>query len=404
MDQSKERLRYLLTRYASQDATILEENELMNFFSSDNQDAMLKEIMMEMLESDQQMPELDKTRWDPILMNVLDQQNFAEKGRLVEMYTKGKKSWWSRTVTAAAIILLAGAGIYYYALLDDSAQNNLVIKEQPAANPDISAPAANRAMITLADGQIIYLDSAGVGSLANISDVQLVKQADGKIMYTGSADEMIINTLTNPRGSKVIDMTLADGSRVWLNAGSSLTYPVVFIGNERMVEVKGEAYFEIAHDAAKPFIVSRDEVNITVLGTRFNVNAYDDEADIKVTLLEGKVRVTNSRFPIDNSIVIKPGQQARLTPNTKPETLNPDLEEVMAWKNGSFKFHDMRIEALMREIARWYDVDVIYQDKPTKIFRGGMPRNMSAAKVFKILEETGGVHFKIEGKKVIVME
>ena len=163
---------------------------------------------------------------------------------------------------------------------------------------DVNPPGTNRAAITLANGQTIYLDSAANGSLTTQENVEIVKLADGQIVYRGSARETVYNTLTNPRNSKVIDITLADGSRVWLNAGSSLVFPVAFTGRERKVSVTGEAYFEVAHRAAIPFKVRKGETEITVLGTRFNVNAYDDDDALRVTLLERSVKVSRARLSV----------------------------------------------------------------------------------------------------------
>jgi ferric-dicitrate binding protein FerR (iron transport regulator) len=193
-------------------------------------------------------------------------------------------------------------------------------------------------------------------------------------------------------------MTLSDGSKVWLNAGSSVRFPVAFTGNERKVSITGEAYFEVAHDARKPFIVKDINRNaeVQVFGTHFNVNAYDDEPTINVTLLEGSVKVNNT--------MIKPGQQAQVGNGVKVAS-NVDFDEVMAWKNGRFQFEGAGIEEVMRQVARWYDVEVIYENKPlNQHFRGGISREVEASKLFKMLEMTEAVHFRIEGKKVYVIK
>jgi ferric-dicitrate binding protein FerR (iron transport regulator) len=209
------------------------------------------------------------------------------------------------------------------------------------------------------------------------------------------------NTLSNPRGSKVISLTLSDGTRVWLNAGSSLRYPASFASSavNREVKITGEAYFEVAHDASKPFIVSKNDVSVTVLGTHFNVNAYDDESDIKITLLEGSVRVNKG----SNTGLLKPGQQAQVSSSVKVLN-NTDVEQVMAWKNGKFSFNGSDIKTVMRELARWYDVNVEYKDEIKETFFVKLDRNTNMSNVFRILQTTGAVHFKIEGKKVTVMQ
>jgi transmembrane sensor len=299
-----------------------------------------------------------------------------------------KRIYWWRYAAAAAILF---AIVTTYLIVMD--------KEAPVAalvvHADVKAPINNRAMITLGNGKTVYLDSTANGTLGQVGSVNLQKLGDGQIAYTGNSGTVETNTLTNPKGSKVIDIILTDGTHVWLNAGSSLTYTVPLI--ERNVSVNGEAYFEVTHDASKPFTVTKGETKVTVLGTHFNVNAYNDEAAVTVTLLEGSVRVNNH----SGQQLIKPGEQAMVSDKINV-VRGIDTDEVMAWKNGLFSFDQSDIETVMRQIARWYDVEVVYESRPEKLFAGGAPRTMSAASVFKALEETGGVHFTIMDKKVIV--
>jgi ferric-dicitrate binding protein FerR (iron transport regulator) len=299
--------------------------------------------------------------------------------------------WWA----AAAIFILFVTGSYFLFFNNKSKQEEIVNTE-PAK--DVKAPETNRAMITLADGQTVFLDSAMNGQLAVQGNIKLVKLGNGQIAYQTASGEIIkelqYNTLNNPRGSKVIDMQLSDGSHVWLNAGSSVTFPIAFVGNERKVSVTGEAYFEISHDKTKPFIVSaNNKADVTVLGTHFNVNAYDDEATLKVTLLEGSISVNNT--------IIKPGQQAQVSSDIKVVN-NVDLAEVMAWKNGNFKFTRTDLKVIMREIGRWYDVEVSYEGNiPVQLYNVGVPRTANVSEVLRGLEFTGA-HFSVEGKKIIV--
>jgi ferric-dicitrate binding protein FerR (iron transport regulator) len=280
-------------------------------------------------------------------------------------------------------------------------------EEQPtiAANPptDIAAPTGNRATITLADGTKVFLDSAGKGQLAQQGTIKLIKLANGKIAYqpvdNGRGQSIAYNTLSNPRGSKVIDMQLSDGSHVWLNAGSSITYPVAFIGSDRRVELEGEGYFEVAKDAKRKFIVTANGVSTEVLGTHFNVNAFkDDGDDIKITLLEGSVKINNGNA----SGLLKPGQQALVAKEVKIVS-DVDLHLVMAWKNGYFQFDKASLQNVMKQISRWYDVDVVYEgyNQPRE-FAGEIQRDLSLSEVLKILEKNK-VHFRIEGKKLRVM-
>ncbi|HEX2630722.1 MAG TPA: FecR domain-containing protein, partial [Chitinophagaceae bacterium] len=182
---------------------------------------------------------------------------------------------------------------------------------------------------------------------------------------------------------------------VWLNAGSSITYPASFGGNTREVEMTGEAYFEIAKDASKPFIVKKGETSVTVLGTHFNVNAYDDEKDLRVTLLEGSVNVNGTK--------IRPNQQAIVGDDIRV-TDKINIEEVMAWKNGLFRFETLNIEQIMRQVSRWYDVEIVYESHPQEHFKGDIPRDVPVSKVLQLLEATEAVHFKIENKRIIVMK
>lgn len=313
---------------------------------------------------------------------------------------------WKRIAVAASIVgvlFVTGYWLMKEKTTDDGPQTTVIPKT------DVPAPDRNRAQIKLEDGRIVYLDSAGNGELASMNGVVVTKTDDGKIEYSRESSvvsgEVKYNTLTNPRGSRVIDMTLSDGSRVWLNAGSSVTYPVAFVGNERKVEITGEGYFEVSPHPLKggkkmPFIVSKGDVSVTVLGTHFNVNAYDDESEIKVTLLEGKVNVS-TKYEVRGTI-LQPGEQAQAGDNIKV-VKDVDVEQVMAWKNGQFVFGaGMTIEEIMRQLARWYDIDVVYERKMNVQLGGSISRNVNISEVLKILSLTGVVKFEVEGKKVTV--
>jgi len=296
---------------------------------------------------------------------------------------------------AVAIIVCVSVGAY---LLLHQRTSQQVAVEQPIKKTDVEAPKVNRATITLAGGQHINLDSLTNGTLVTIGNVQVTKLGDGKIAYRGTSPELIYNTLTNPRGSKVIDMLLADGSRVWLNAGSSITYPVAFNGKERKVSMTGEAYFEIKHDAAAPFKVSRGDVDVAVLGTNFNVNAYANENTIRVTLLEGKVSVNKQSA----TQTLLPGQQAVVASAINVEK-DVDVEAVMAWKNGLFRFKAMDISAIINQLSNWYDVEISFRGPlPEKRVTGYIERTADVSKVLEMLEYTAGIHYTIEGRKIVL--
>ncbi|MFL5746636.1 MAG: FecR family protein [Niastella sp.] len=319
---------------------------------------------------------------------------------------------WKYVGWAAAALLVIAAGWYLF-----NKNQQQPATDTLATTQDVKAPQNNRAMITLADGQRIYLDSTANGVLLKQGSTQLVKSADGQIHYyqqrTGTS-EPVNNTLFNPRGSRIINIELADGTKVWLNAGSSLSYPVYFTGNERKVTITGEAYFEVAHNAQKPFIVNvNNKEEVTVLGTHFNINAYEDENAIQTTLLQGSVKVAigNRQSAIGNekSVVLKPGEQAILSQSSQKSQTIPvqtvETDEVIAWKNGRFVFGDKADAAtIMRQVARWYDLEVELQGNFTQHFGGSISREASAAEVFKVLEATGGLHCKITGRKVIVTQ
>lgn len=304
-----------------------------------------------------------------------------------------RKVWWA----AAVFVVLLGAGLLFFT--DRSATETELAENKKST--DVKAPESNRAMITLANGEKVYIDSALGGQLVLQGNMKIVKLPTGEITYVldenSTAETVSYNTVSNPRGSKVLSMMLADGTKFWLNAGSSLTYPVVFTGTERKVEITGEAYFEVAHNKELPFKVTKGTTEVQVLGTHFNVNAYDDENDIKITLLEGSVNVNNG----GPRYLLEPGQQAQVEKEVK--IVNAvDLDIVMAWKNGMFSFHDASLQDVMRQIARWYDVKVLYEGTiPEHSFRGKIQRDNNLSVVLQILAEAN-IHYKISGNEIMI--
>ncbi len=331
-------------------------------------------------------PDNYQTTKQRIWSKVKDKIPAVPKSKVINL-----KMWWA----AAAIIIMLGAGAYFAFFNKVNKQDEIV--KLPAK--DIEAPKITKATITLADGRIISIDSLSTIEQASI---KVTKTKDGQIVYAGLGNEVVFNTLSNPRGSKVIDLVLNDGSHVWLNAGSSLTYPVAFIGKDRKVSITGEAYFEITKDS-RPFSVSKGNMQVQVLGTKFNVNAYDDESDIKVTLLEGSVQITAPNSFASYAVKIKPGQQA-IVSKTNVEVNNAvDVDAVMAWRNGLFQFNRASVQEVMRQISRWYDVEVAYEGKiPQRSFGGKINRTTSLSQALKILKESN-IHFKVEGRKITVL-
>jgi ferric-dicitrate binding protein FerR (iron transport regulator) len=334
------------------------------------------------------------------LLERISESGYEKPVPARRLYTIALRKWTS----VAAVITVCIAG--YYLFRPAASSKNAQAKV--TSDQKVEAPGISKAVLTLSNGEKIYLDSAQKGQLAVQGSTKLVKMAKGEIAYEeagkGVAPVLSYNTLFNPRGSRVITITLSDGSKVWLNNGSSITYPVVFAGNERKVSIIGEAYFEVYHDAAKPFIVAKNDMEIRVLGTHFNVNAFEDEKDAKITLLEGAVKVSRA----GKSSAIKPGQQAVLsTVGTGPIELKNqvDLEAVMAWKDGYFRFENESLQGVLRQLSRWYDVDVVMVDEqhlaPVR-FEGEMERGLDLDQVLKILEKNG-VHFNIRDRKIVVM-
>ena len=326
--------------------------------------------------------------FETALLKKIEGSSGGNKIRLMS-----KRIWW-----AASIVILLGAGLYY---LFKSNSSQLPRVVQTKLTNDVQAPQVNRAMVTLANGQNIYLDSINNGAAISQGNTRLVKLSNGVIRYETNGVEgakMQYNTLLNPRGSKVINMQLADGTQVWLNAESSLVYPVAFTGDIREVSITGEAYFEVAHDKKKQFIVHKSGVDIIVLGTHFNVNAFEDDDDnIKVTLLEGSVKVKNG----SNNGTLKPGQQALVHKEVKVVN-DVNVEKVMAWKNGYFQFDKASLQSVLKQLARWYDVDVVYEGKNrSRQFVGEIERGLSLSEVLQILK-INKVAFAIEGRKLIV--
>ena len=265
---------------------------------------------------------------------------------------------------------------------------------------DVS-PGGDKATLTLADGSTIVLDEAQNGTLVQQGNSKVIKLG-GKLSYdqiNKNPKEIVYNTIATPNGGQY-QLELPDGSQVWLNATSSIHFPTAFVGKERKIEITGEAYFEIAKDRNMPFIVTVNNAEVQVLGTHFNINAYNDEDNLKTTLLEGSVRFVNG----DNINFLKPGQQSQLTKNGTVKVVSDvNVEEVIAWKNGLFAFENASIETVMRQLSRWYNVDIEYKGKTDDLFIAEMRRNIKLSDALKALELTGKLKFEIDGRKIVVM-
>lgn len=346
--------------------------------------------------------------WNHALMGSKQEVRDEVYQKLEERINHRKKLSLLRWSAAAAIALcILAAGLYK---LWNPPVQQLAEKEnqQQRLKNDI-LPGGNKAVLTLADGSQIVLDDVNAGFLASEGNTRISKTKDGQLVYHADAGnpakETQINTISTPRGGQY-EVILPDGTKVWLNASSSISFPAVFAAKERKVVLKGEAYFEAAKavsDDGKriPFKVVVNDMEVEVLGTHFNIMAYSDEEAVKTTLLEGAVRLTRNT----SQVLLKPGRQAVVyagSDNIKVQ--NVDVEEAVAWKNGYFTFNNENIHSVMRKIARWYDVEVEYQgNMAEKDFGGSVSKFENISEVLKMLELTGTVHFNIKERRVLVM-
>lgn len=390
MSQSADRITYLLQSYLSGTATVMEKQELMNHMLDAEDSEALRRCIREAWELSRTGTAANQVDWDSMFDRIINEDKVITMPAV-----PGKRfRWWARIAAAILLLLLAGS---YFTITRKDPEPEQVNLVKPVE--DIQAPTTNKATITFENGNVVALDSMN-GLLAEDAGVRIVKLSDGRVVYQNKNGEtvknVLHNTLHNPKGSRVVDMTLTDGSRVWLNAGSSITYPVVFTGEERSVSVKGEAYFEVKHDAIRPFKVHKNEVTITVLGTRFNVSAYEGEPWL-VTLLQGSVKVNKGI----TKALLKPGQQADITSavtvNNKVNT-----EAVMAWKQGYFELEGASVKKIMNQLSRWYDVPVVYDGViPERKFGGQLSHTSSLSDIIKILQ-AGNLNIQFNEGKIIV--
>ncbi|HEX6430672.1 MAG TPA: FecR domain-containing protein [Niastella sp.] len=413
MSIQNDRLQYLVQQYLNDKSTAEELEEFWQQIHQLKDETVMQSELEGLWQRSAAGHDMPAMGWEPLLQQVYSKAAPYMQEPVAVPLWRGRVFRWA---AAAVVVLSLGVAGYWLLNNDKPTGSTGVVATIPVQ--DVPAPQSSRAMITLANGKTVYLDSAGNGALATQGNVQVVKLADGQIAYKGAANELVYNTLTNPRGSKVINMALSDGSRIWLNAGSSITYPVTFVGNERNVEVSGEVYFEVAPLTPKgeqkktPFIVDiLSSTNgggrggrVEVLGTHFNINAYNDEPNVKVTLLEGSVRV-NSENTTQNTVILKPGQQAAIAGHS-PLTIDhsPDLAQVMAWKNGLFSFTGADLTTVMRQLARWYDIQVKYEGQmPARKFSGEITHDLTLSQLMNGLQSLG-IKFSIEGRTMIVQQ
>lgn len=386
---STERLELLFDRYVRRECTPGEVTELVLLMQDPATEEALTPAMMALWERIREEEATFPVNWE---------QMYAQVISAAEVHQPLSRLRWLRPMAAAVVILLAAAGSYLLVV------SRKTVKE--SATPSLAKvqdapPGGNRAILTLGNGETIVVNTRSNGLLAQEGNSRILKKDSNTLVYEGTSQAPAkggtFHILTTPRGGQ-FQVILPDGSHVWLNAGSTLRYPVAFSGSRREVTLTGEAYFEIAPSAANPFRVTAGAVVMDDLGTAFNVMAYTEEGTVKTTLLEGAVKVQHR----EQAVVLKPGQQAQVGQAIKVQTV--DTDEVIAWKNGEFSFNHNSIYEIMRQIARWYEVDVQFEGRHEVYVSGNISRSANLSEVLRMLELTGNVKFRIRDKQVTVIK
>ncbi|HWK06353.1 MAG TPA: FecR domain-containing protein [Puia sp.] len=397
------------------------EERVRNLFESGHWSEEDRRWLLEYLEG-QDQEEMRQLMEDHFRVKMTTPQIHPEAGRLLALIHEKIKpekvrapifslraKGWKKLAVAALVLLIAGKFLLFF-FPSHPAVKQPVASGLPAPDSHELPPGRNNATLTLADGHTITLDSAANGGLAQQGNTKVIK-LNGQIAYrnTGTPhgeETILLNTVATARGNQY-RLILSDGSKVWLNAASSLRFPTSFKGKERRVEVTGEAYFEIAKNPSMPFKVIiapsprlPEGGEIDVLGTHFNINAYADESSVKTTLLEGAVAVKKEK----EVQMLSPGQQAEFASKGGISlATNVDVTQETAWKDGFFWFNNTDIYTLMRQVSRWYDVEVAFEGKITDDgFTGKVSRNVPLSKLLNVLEQYE-IHFKVEGKKITVL-
>jgi transmembrane sensor len=399
-DEDFKRIADLIVRYHSEEElNFSETQELNNWIAQSANNIELFERFSDpeyVLERLRIMDRVDKDRqWEKVMAAI-------EVGPPVMPVSAPRRIHigWHRYAAAAAVVLIVSTGAWVWSRYISTSRKIAPISSTLAN--DI-APGGNKAILTLADGSKLVLDGVSIGTVARQGNTRIDKLDNGRLAYKAINEkpaETVYNTLTTPPAAQ-FQVVLPDGSRVWLNNASSLRYPTTFTGKTREVELYGEAYFEIAQNAAMPFKVRvGNNMAVDVLGTSFNIMAYEDESAVKTTLLTGAVKVSGT----ENHAILKPGEQAQLAASGQLKIVDDvNTEGVIAWKNGFFNFDRADLKTLMRQIARWYDIEVSYEgDLPSRAFGGKIGRNLNLSQVLELLK-TYNINFKVEGRKVTVM-
>ena len=386
----EERISFLFDRYIGDSASAEELEELKLFLNDPSYEETAKNHLLSLLRVTDPLAEGSEARLQAVLKKIKEEEPTPKPySRQLPFIRR----WW------AVAALLIGTAVAVWLLIRPKTPAPAVAGQQTLRHD--RAPGRNVARLTLSDGSSITLDSAHDGFLTKQGNASITKSGDGSLAYQPAKGERTVavyNTLSTPRGGQY-RLLLPDGSQVWLNAASSISYPTAFTEAERSVTITGEAYFEIVSNATMPFRVRINtpggQKDIRVLGTHFNVKAYGDETTVTTTLLEGSVKLENT--------ILKPGEQGQWRADgTMQVDPHANIEEAVAWKNGLFHFEGADVAEVMRQLSRWYDVDVVFKGKlPDTKIEGEITRNSNLTEVFKILQ-LSNVHFTVEDKKVIV--
>jgi len=396
-----ERILLLLKTYTDRKATPEEERELMDWLADHEDDGSFQAHIQQMLNDYPAERKAEGVDWERIYSAILEKRGAASS--TVHRVHFLKTSWFRY---AAAIAIIAGATVV--GVLSSRHDEVATTNGNKHLKTDITA-GGDKAVLTLANGQQIILDNARNGNLAQQGSTKIIKLTSGQLAYSPLqrgqgglvAGSALYNTISTPRGGQY-QIVLPDGTKVWLNAASSIRFPTVFAGDSRAVEMTGEAYMEIAKNSKQSFIIKANGAEIQVLGTSFNVNAYSDEEAVKTTLIEGAVKVLKD----GKAAILKPGQQAVVVVSSDQQNIRvqtADIEQTLAWKNGLFNFNNLSLQQILRQISRWYDIEIVYQQQvPSKNFSGEIQRDLNLSEVLDVLKDAG-VHFTFEGRKLIVL-
>lgn len=400
----REQLTILIRQLMTHDLSPEEQASLKDFINHPENRELFIDVADELNNNDAGVIPYNEESWKPIISQVMLIDKPAKPGRSYEASFKSVhrihflRTAWFRY--AAAILLLFGSVVYFRSTNKKPAQT--LANGNKSLQADIES-GNNKAILTLADGSTIVLDNAANGKLAQQGNAAIVKLSNGEIAYNfkGVAEgEVMMNTMSTPRGGQY-QLVLPDGSKIWLNAASSITYPAVFVGKERKIKITGEAYLEVAKNKAKPFIVDVDGKSlIEVLGTSFNVNSYANEATIKTTLVEGSVKVKAG----NKESLLKPGQRAEVIQNDNTVKVidNVNIDQTLAWKNGVFNLQNLSLQEFARQLERWYDIEIKYEGNvPDKSFEGKFRRDVKLSDILNWFSELG-IQNRLEGRTLIL--